>query len=105
MKISTATSTTSGGGWVCCEAAQDLPDSNLISRYENQDTDSRRAISENYKAIEWTPLRVQVLDDLYTKGTLSMQCNRSSGERFPGDWEGMSASMILKPLKLRSKCG
>ncbi|KAL0275472.1 UNVERIFIED_CONTAM: hypothetical protein PYX00_003309 [Menopon gallinae] len=75
-----------------------------LRKYEYQDTDSKKAITENYKSIEWTPVRVQVLSDLYTEGTLSMQCNRSSGERFPGDWEGMHPSKILKPLQTRPEC-
>ncbi|KAK6620702.1 hypothetical protein RUM43_010997 [Polyplax serrata] len=76
-----------------------------LQSYENQNTDSEKAISENYNEIEWTPLRVEVLNDLYTNGRISMQCNQSSGERFPGDWEDMTTTKILRPLKVRKPCG
>ncbi|XP_018325349.1 tyramine beta-hydroxylase [Agrilus planipennis] len=56
-----------------------------------------KVISENYKAIEWNPMRVQLLHELYREAPLSMQCNMSSGDRFPGYWENSSVTPILLP--------
>lgn len=55
-------------------------------------------VSDNYKAIEWTALRANTLMDYYTVAPLSMQCNQSSGERFPGDWEGLQPISVPVPL-------
>ncbi|XP_065570089.1 dopamine beta-hydroxylase-like isoform X4 [Artemia franciscana] len=62
----------------------------FINSWEDQPTDTSRAISENYRAISWTPLRAKLLDDFYTHSAISMQCNKSDGNRFPGVWEGMN---------------
>lgn len=43
-------------------------------------------------------MRVQLLKDVYAEAPLSMQCNMSSGDRFPGYWENTPISPILLPL-------
>ena len=43
------------------------------------------------------PLRAKVLSDYYRRAPVSMQCNQSSGERFPGDWEGLAAMNVPLP--------
>ncbi|XP_073956081.1 tyramine beta hydroxylase [Choristoneura fumiferana] len=53
----------------------------------------------NYLAIHpWTPLRVSALHTLYTESPISMQCNKSDGNRFQGDWEGLPIPRIKVPL-------
>lgn len=53
----------------------------------------------NYLSIHpWTPLRVKALNALYTESPISMQCNRSDGNRFQGDWEGITVPKITLPL-------
>ncbi|XP_050547075.1 dopamine beta-hydroxylase-like [Daktulosphaira vitifoliae] len=73
----------------------------FLKEWERQPTSTEQGISDNYKAVEWTPMRNQVLHKVYEDSTLSMQCNRSTGERFPGDWENRPTTKIsytLPPL-------
>lgn len=51
--------------------------------YEQQNTSSSYPVADNYRNIHWNAKRAQELDILYRTAPLSMQCNRSSGERFP----------------------
>jgi hypothetical protein len=66
-------------------------------RWEGQHTKADQAISENYKAVHWTPVRAHILQQLYHESPLSMQCNQSTGERFPGYWENMPLTPVLFP--------
>ncbi|XP_069972281.1 dopamine beta-hydroxylase [Penaeus vannamei] len=70
----------------------------FLRRWELQPTSREKSWRENYEAVEWTPLRAGVLADLYDHAPLSMQCNKSSGARFPGFWENMSIPRALHPL-------
>ena len=60
----------------------------VACRWEDQPTSAEKGVAENYNAIQWTALRSVTLERFYTISPVSMQCNQSSGERFPGDWEG-----------------
>lgn len=77
---------------------------NCLFSFEKQNTNSKYPISENYKAIEWNQLRVQVLNDLYTEGTLSMQCDRPSGEKFPGNWDSIPTTKNYQPKFEEKNC-
>ena len=50
---------------------------------ERQSTDSSKSVADNYNAIEWNPNRIRYLHEFYQNSPLSMQCNRSNGDRFP----------------------
>ncbi|KPM05232.1 dopamine beta-hydroxylase-like protein [Sarcoptes scabiei] len=50
---------------------------------ENQNTSSKYSVADNYRSIEWNPKRIEQLNQLYQTSPLSVQCNRSSGVRFP----------------------
>lgn len=65
---------------------------------EKQDTGGELPISAAYGGIDWTPLRSAVLGRLYDESTIYMQCNRSSGDRFPGAWDEMPTTKIQHPL-------
>lgn len=67
-------------------------------RWEDQPTSPSKGISENYKVISWNRIRVQLLREVYNEAPLSMQCNMSSGDRFPGYWENAHIPPILLPL-------
>ncbi|GLV45599.1 Tyramine beta hydroxylase [Carabus blaptoides fortunei] len=69
-----------------------------MNEWENQKTNTNNGISDNYKAITWTPIRVQFLNKLYHEAPLSMQCNMSSGDRFPGYWENTPVTPVPSPL-------
>lgn len=43
-------------------------------------------------------MRVQLLKDVYSEAPLSMQCNMSSGDRFPGYWENTPLTPVSVPL-------
>ncbi|XP_025419900.1 dopamine beta-hydroxylase-like [Sipha flava] len=70
----------------------------FLNEWERQRTSPERAVSVNYNGIEWTPMRSRVLHQVYEESTLSMQCNRSTGERFPGDWENRPSTKVLYTL-------
>nr|CAD7448509.1 unnamed protein product [Timema bartmani] len=70
----------------------------FLREWEDQHTSSSQGISSNYQAVDWTPMRSHVLEQMYQQFPLSMQCNQSSGERFPGYWEDMISSHVLFPL-------
>ena len=44
---------------------------------------TRKGISDNYLSIHWSQRKVHALKRMYDSAALSMQCNRSSGDRFP----------------------
>ncbi|CAG0879812.1 unnamed protein product [Darwinula stevensoni] len=70
----------------------------FMELWENQATSPEKDVTGNYHAISWTPLRADGLKSLYETAPLSMQCNQSNGDRFPGAWEAMPQTQILHPL-------
>ncbi|KAG7172985.1 Dopamine beta-hydroxylase-like [Homarus americanus] len=78
---------------------------NFMNRWELQQTSPELGWRENYQAIRWTPLRSGMMADLYQNSPLSMQCNKSSGARFPGYWENIAIPHVRHPLPLpQRKC-
>lgn len=69
-----------------------------MKEWENQKTSIENGISDNYKSIEWTKVRVEALHDLYEAAPLGMQCNGSDGSRLPGLWDNIAATPIRLPL-------
>ncbi|XP_065218029.1 dopamine beta-hydroxylase-like [Planococcus citri] len=69
-----------------------------LNEWENQNTNSQYGISTNYGNINWNQDRVTDLQSLFNDMTLSMQCNASTGLRFPGDWENVPSTHVLYPL-------
>lgn len=61
-------------------------------------TSPEKSVLENYHSIRWTPLTANVLSQVYHMAPLSMQCNMSSGARFPGEWDNAPQVHILQPL-------
>lgn len=53
-----------------------------------------KSISENYNSIEWSARRSRELIQFYSQAPLSVQCNRSNGQRFPGYWNGIPPSQL-----------
>lgn len=56
-------------------------------------------VSFNYHSIHWSPNKASFLSKLYQESPLSIQCNHSTGSRFPGTWEGIPVTRILQPLR------
>ncbi|KAF6211921.1 hypothetical protein GE061_012438 [Apolygus lucorum] len=69
----------------------------MMRKLEDQKTGNGRPISQSYGAIEWNPMRVRVLDQLYKESPIYMQCNNSAGNRFPGDWSHMQPTSVALP--------
>ncbi|XP_045032302.1 dopamine beta-hydroxylase [Daphnia magna] len=70
----------------------------FVNQWDKQPTSPSNGVSDNYHAIEWTRLRAETLRDYYSMAPISMQCNQSSGERFPGNWEGLASPGLPLPL-------
>uniref|UniRef100_A0A6A7FUT6 Dopamine beta-hydroxylase-like n=3 Tax=Hirondellea gigas TaxID=1518452 RepID=A0A6A7FUT6_9CRUS len=70
----------------------------FMNKYDLQDTSPSKGWSDNYRSIEWTPLRADFLADMYASAPLSMQCNKSSGARFPGYWDGIVIPKVTHEL-------
>ncbi|KAG1652652.1 Tyramine beta-hydroxylase [Nymphon striatum] len=70
----------------------------FMKSYEDQNTSLRKGINDNYHSIHWSQLNADLLRDFYKNSPLSMQCNQSTGERFPGLWNGISTTKINIPL-------
>ncbi|KAL1516807.1 hypothetical protein ABEB36_000660 [Hypothenemus hampei] len=69
-----------------------------MREWEDQSTTPVQTISENYKVIKWNKMRVQLLNEVYHEAPLSMQCNTSNGDRFPGYWENAPLPVVVLPL-------
>ncbi|RWS14424.1 Dopamine beta-hydroxylase-like protein, partial [Dinothrombium tinctorium] len=69
-----------------------------MRKSEGYPTSKNKSVRENYHAIRWTPYTSKFLHRLYNTAPLSMQCNQSSGERFPGYWNGIPLTPIYEPL-------
>lgn len=68
-------------------------------RWDNMSISYTASPRNNYLAIKpWTQLRASSLHALYTDSPISMQCNKSDGSRFQGDWEGIRVPRIKLPL-------
>ena len=65
---------------------------------DGDETAPHKSVIENYHSIRWTPLTADILAQLYDQAPLSMQCNMSSGARFPGEWEGAPQVRVLRTL-------
>ncbi|XP_050300563.1 tyramine beta-hydroxylase [Anthonomus grandis grandis] len=69
-----------------------------MNEWEDQQTSMFKPISENYNSIHWNKMRIQLLNEVYHEAPLSMQCNMSNGDRFPGYWENAPLPVALVPL-------
>ncbi|KAG7308475.1 hypothetical protein JYU34_005685 [Plutella xylostella] len=68
-------------------------------RWDNMSISDKASPRENYLSIHpWTPLRTQSLQKLYAESPISMQCNKSDGNRFQGDWEGIHIPTVKVQL-------
>ena len=63
-----------------------------------QDTAADKNISENYKSVDWTPMRTRNLQKFYNSAPVEMQCQSGDGSSLPGNWKGLTQTEITKPL-------
>ncbi|KAG6444520.1 hypothetical protein O3G_MSEX003409 [Manduca sexta] len=87
---------------VCKSAISNMALENYFKfekRWDNMPISYNATPRMNYLSINpWTPLRTNVLDTLFYESPISMQCNKSDGSRFQGDWEGIPIPKIKLPL-------
>ncbi|XP_061184016.1 dopamine beta-hydroxylase-like [Saccostrea echinata] len=57
-----------------------------------------------YQSVDWNPAKVTSLQLLYKNAPISMQCNKSDGSRFPGEWSSEAIPRIILPNRERSSC-
>ncbi|XP_055929694.1 dopamine beta-hydroxylase-like [Argiope bruennichi] len=69
-----------------------------MRQYNDERTSESKGVDENYQSIHWSQANADFLYHLYSNAPLSMQCNQSSGDRFPGYWNGVPKTEILYPL-------
>lgn len=94
------------------EVCKSSIDSRILENYfdymresEGEDTSQAKGYSDNFNSIHWGNKRARDLWNLYEHSPLSMQCNRSSGLRFQGDWEGTPVTRVYSPLTVkRTSC-
>lgn len=76
-------------------------------RTKTNDTKRRRrrrgSVSLNYHSINWSPRRARELIEFYSTAPLSVQCNRSDGSRWPGNWNGIEPTRLVKWPEQRTK--
>ncbi|XP_067660305.1 dopamine beta-hydroxylase-like [Haliotis asinina] len=61
----------------------------FMNKMELQPTSPLKTSRANYHGIDWSPLNVHLLEYLYDTSSLSVQCNKSDGQRFCGTWNGV----------------
>ncbi|CAL1263625.1 unnamed protein product [Larinioides sclopetarius] len=54
-----------------------------MKQYNDEATSESKGVDENYQSIHWSQANADFLYHLYSSAPLSMQCNQSSGDRFP----------------------
>lgn len=59
----------------------------------------QKSVEKQYESIKFDEFETEFLKKVYDMTPLSMQCNQSDGQRFPGSWEGKQQPLILLPLK------
>nr|BAT68975.1 tyramine beta-hydroxylase [Ambigolimax valentianus] len=74
----------------------------MLNRLEGADVSPAAGYRANYQNIDWSPANVNLLQMLYVTSYLSMQCNKSDGSRFPGDWEHSRVPDIQEPFVIQN---
>lgn len=54
-----------------------------MEKFEDDNTSQEKSVRENYQSIKWNGHKNKFLKVLYETSPLSIQCNKSSGDRFP----------------------
>ncbi|KAJ8339019.1 hypothetical protein SKAU_G00358050 [Synaphobranchus kaupii] len=74
---------------------------NFINRFQGGDScDCRQtSVSEQFTSLSWDTFSAQVLNSLYNTAPISMHCNQSTAELFPGDWERRELPQVTAHLQ------
>ncbi|XP_046542987.1 dopamine beta-hydroxylase-like [Haliotis rubra] len=70
----------------------------FMNKMELQPTSPLKTSRANYHGIDWNPLNIHLLEYLYDTSSLSVQCNKSDGQRFCGTWNGVPPTSAFSGL-------
>ncbi|XP_052788523.1 dopamine beta-hydroxylase-like [Mya arenaria] len=77
----------------------------FMKKWDRDAIDPHAGDRANYQAIRWTPLTNILLKTLYETSPIAMQCNKSDGSRYPGNWANSKKTDILLPYqKIDTHC-
>ncbi|XP_022536658.2 dopamine beta-hydroxylase [Astyanax mexicanus] len=73
----------------------------LINRFHGGEgcSCSQRSVEEEFSSVSWDQFSEEVLNSLYTTSPISMHCNQSTAELFPGNWEKQKIPEVLEELQ------
>ncbi|XP_061459950.1 dopamine beta-hydroxylase [Rhineura floridana] len=80
---------------------------NLVNRFNNEDvcTCPEASVTQQFASVPWNSFNRDVLKSLYDFAPISMHCNKSSAELFPGEWEHQPLPKITEALpEPQSRC-
>ncbi|XP_060594958.1 dopamine beta-hydroxylase-like [Ruditapes philippinarum] len=75
----------------------------FMNNWDFDKTSPAKGDRANYQSIRWTPLTTLLLKTMYMTSPISMQCNQSDGNRFPGAWEDVQSTKIHQTLVLPTR--
>ncbi|KAG7322978.1 hypothetical protein KOW79_014324 [Hemibagrus wyckioides] len=64
---------------------------------------SQNTVEDQFSSVTWDSFSAEVLDSLYTTSPISMHCNQSTAELFPGNWEKQQIPEVLAELQPRAQ--
>ncbi|XP_062333527.1 dopamine beta-hydroxylase [Osmerus eperlanus] len=79
----------------------------FINRFQGSEpcVCGQTGVTEQYSSLQWDSFTGEVLGSLYNSAPISMHCNQSTAQLFPGEWEKQSLPMVTTQLqKQRYPC-
>ncbi|XP_027018319.2 dopamine beta-hydroxylase isoform X1 [Tachysurus fulvidraco] len=73
----------------------------LINRFHGGEgcSCSQTSVEDQFSSVTWDSFSAEVLDSLYTTSPISMHCNQSTAQLFPGQWEKQKIPEVSAELQ------
>ncbi|XP_016413252.1 dopamine beta-hydroxylase-like [Sinocyclocheilus rhinocerous] len=73
----------------------------LINRFQGRESCScpGTTVEEQFSSLSWDGFSGEVLNSLYLTSPISMHCNQSTAELFPGEWEKQEIPVVTAELQ------
>uniref|UniRef100_A0A673MRP8 Dopamine beta-hydroxylase n=1 Tax=Sinocyclocheilus rhinocerous TaxID=307959 RepID=A0A673MRP8_9TELE len=73
----------------------------LINRFQGRESCScpQTTVEEQFSSLSWDGFSGEVLNSLYLTSPISMHCNQSTAELFPGEWEKQEIPVVTAELQ------
>uniref|UniRef100_A0A672L9X7 Dopamine beta-hydroxylase n=1 Tax=Sinocyclocheilus grahami TaxID=75366 RepID=A0A672L9X7_SINGR len=73
----------------------------LINRFQGRESCScpQTTVEEQFSSLSWDGFSGEVLNSLYLTSPISMHCNQSTAELFPGEWEKQEIPVVMAELQ------